>query len=86
MSLSDSTPPEMLFLDISVQDVLHNPGIPAVEPWATLFIDAVHDKRYGDAIWARYHIFGHVVDGRFEKLTILETIKDDAMRYKKFEP
>ncbi|KAM0401793.1 hypothetical protein HYE67_002789 [Fusarium culmorum] len=87
MSLNDAEPPETLFLDMSVYDVLHDPGIPAVEPWATMFIDAVHDQRFGDAIWARYHIFGDVKDGIVgEKFTVLEAIKDDAMRYKKFEP
>ncbi|CAF3655355.1 unnamed protein product [Fusarium graminearum] len=87
MSLNDAEPPETLFLDMSVHDVLHDPGIPAVEPWATMFIDAVHDQRFGDAIWARYHIFGDVEDGIVgEKFTVLEAIKDDAMRYKKFEP
>ncbi|KAJ4268312.1 hypothetical protein NW762_002375 [Fusarium torreyae] len=86
MSLSDAEPPEGLFLDISVQGVLHDVGIPAVEPWGTSYIDAVHDKRFDDAIWARYHIFGNVIDGMIEKLTVLESIAEDAMRYKKFAP
>ncbi|KAL6915627.1 hypothetical protein ACHAPO_008058 [Fusarium lateritium] len=86
LSLSDAKPLEILFLDISVQEVLHEPGVPAVEPWATSYINAVHDKRFGDAIWDRYHIFGDVVDGRFEKLTVLETIREDAMGYRKSEP
>lgn len=84
--MNDDEPPETLFLDISVQDVLYDPGVPAVEPWATLFIDAVHDRRFCDAIWARYHIFGDVIDGMLQTLTVLDTIKEDAMRYKKFEP
>ncbi|KAM0559780.1 hypothetical protein ACHAPJ_004304 [Fusarium lateritium] len=86
MSLSDIEPPEGLFLDISVQRVLHDVGVPAVEPWATSYIDAVHDGRFGDAIWARYHIFGNVIDGMIEKLTVLESITEDAMGYKKFAP
>ncbi|GKU03692.1 hypothetical protein FLAG1_05772 [Fusarium langsethiae] len=86
MNLNDAEAPETLFLDISVQCVLHDPGIPAVEPWATLFIDAVHDRRFGDAIWARYHIFGEVENGMIYKSTVLDAIKEDAMRYKKFAP
>lgn len=86
MILSDAEPPEGLFLDISVHRVLHDVGIPAVEPWATSYIDAVHDGRFGDAIWARYHIFGNVIDGMIEQLTVLESITEDAMGYKKFAP
>ncbi|KAL4723828.1 hypothetical protein ACLX1H_009472 [Fusarium chlamydosporum] len=86
MSLSDSEPPEGLFLDISVQRVLHDLEMPAVEPWATSYIDAIHGGRFGDAIWARYHIYGNVIDGMIEKLTVLESITEDAMGYKKFAP
>lgn len=86
MTLSDAEPPEGLFLDISVHRVLHDVGVPAVEPWATSYIDAVHDGRFGDAIWARYHIFGNVIDGMIEQLTVLESITEDAMGYKKFAP
>ncbi|RGP70058.1 ankyrin repeat [Fusarium sporotrichioides] len=86
MTLNDAEAPETSFLDIFVQCVLHDPGIPAIEPWATLFINVVHDRRFGDAIWARYHIFGDVEDGMLEKFTVLDAVKDDAMRYKKFEP
>lgn len=86
MNLSDAQAPEALFLGISVQQVLHGKGVDAVEPWATLYVDAVHDGRFGDAIWARYHIFGEVIDGMIEKLTVLESITEDAVGYKKFAP
>ncbi|RSM11821.1 hypothetical protein CDV31_006589 [Fusarium ambrosium] len=88
MSQSDMEGVEQCFLDISVDQVLHYDGVPAVEPWATMYIDAIHDKRFGDAIWARYQIFGDVVDGLIDdgRLTVLESIEEDAVGYKKNAP
>ncbi|KAM5368003.1 hypothetical protein ACJZ2D_009717 [Fusarium nematophilum] len=86
MSLSDAEPVEQLFLDLPVHQVLQRDGVPAVEPWASLYIDAIHDGRFGDAIWARYHIMGDVIDGMIEGLTVLESITEDAVGYKKYAP
>ncbi|KAI8653553.1 hypothetical protein NCS55_01342400 [Fusarium keratoplasticum] len=84
MSQSDMKAVEQCFLDISVDAVLHYDGVPAVEPWATMYIDAIHEQRFGDAIWARYQIFGDVIDGLLdERLTVLESIEEDAVGYKK---
>ncbi|KAJ4191851.1 hypothetical protein NW767_010758 [Fusarium falciforme] len=87
MSQSDMNAVEQCFLDISVDAVLHYDGVPAVEPWATMYIDAIHEQRFGDAIWARYQIFGDVIDGIIdERLTVLESIEEDAVGYKKNAP
>lgn len=86
MSLSDAEPVEQLFLDLSVNRVLQRDGVPTVEPWASLYVDAIHDGRFGDAIWARYNIMGDVNNGMIEGLTVLESITEDAVGYKKYAP
>lgn len=83
MSVEHAGPVEQLFLDLPVNQVLQRDGIHVFEPWASQYVNAIEDARYGDAIWARYHIFGDVVDGRVGGLTILESITQDAMGYKK---
>lgn len=75
---------ETLFLDISVQRVLTGTGLDPVEPWATSYVNAVRGGRLGDAIWARYHIFGNVVDGKLEDgSTVIDSVEQEALRYKK---
>ncbi|KAL4722196.1 hypothetical protein ACLX1H_010972 [Fusarium chlamydosporum] len=86
MSIEFAEPVEQLFLDLPVDQVLQRDGLQVVEPWASQYVNAIHDTRYGDAIWARYHIFGEVVDGSIEGLTVLESITQDAMGYKKYAP
>ncbi|KAJ4251074.1 hypothetical protein NW762_011725 [Fusarium torreyae] len=88
MSLSDTKAPEQLFLDLSVQEILDkSDGLPVIEPWATSYVSAVRDGRFGDAIWARYHIMGEVTNnGTIEGLTVLESIEQDAVGYKKYSP
>lgn len=84
-NLSDASPPEQLFLDLPVDQVVQCDGIQPVEPWGSLYINAIHDGRFGDAIWARYHITGQVNDGMIEGskgLTVLESIEEDAIGYK----
>ncbi|KAM0331645.1 hypothetical protein ACHAQA_003324 [Verticillium albo-atrum] len=77
---------EPLFLDLTVHEVATNTAcIPVVEPWATMYVDAIRDGRYGDAVWARYHITGNVIDGVIPQLggckdkTVLESIEEDAL-------
>jgi hypothetical protein len=83
MNVEYAGPVEQLFLDLPVEQVLRRDGIHVVEPWASQYVDAIKSTRYGDAIWARYHIFGDVVDGKVEGLTVLESITQDAIGYKK---
>ncbi|RSL79433.1 hypothetical protein CDV31_017208 [Fusarium ambrosium] len=82
---SESKLVEQLFLDYSIQDVL-NPqnGLQVVEPWAGMYIQAIRDGRYGDAVWARYHIEGDVHDGIIgdTNTTVLEMIEEDATEYR----
>ncbi|KAK7420795.1 hypothetical protein QQX98_002599 [Neonectria punicea] len=86
LSISYTTLVEQLFLDLALNDVINKtPGIPVAEPWATMYVDSILDSRFGDAVWARYHIFGNVhnniVDGS-PNLTVLESIKEDAIGYR----
>ncbi|KAK2667010.1 hypothetical protein RAB80_017431 [Fusarium oxysporum f. sp. vasinfectum] len=81
---------ESLFLEFSIQEVLTNTSwIPVVEPWASQYVSAVRDGRYGDAVWARYHIAGDVHDGIVggtTNMTVLQSIEEDALGYKLNDP
>lgn len=81
---------EPLFLEFSIQEVLTNTSwIPVVEPWASQYVSAIRDGRYGDAVWARYHIAGDVHDGIVAgttNMTVLQSIEEDALGYKLNDP
>jgi hypothetical protein len=81
---------EQLFLDVSIQDVLGKDArIQGVEPWASMYVDAIRDGRFGDAIWARYHLFGEVENGIVKgsnNMSVLDVIKEDALGYRVGEP
>ncbi|KAH7150530.1 hypothetical protein B0J13DRAFT_550330 [Dactylonectria estremocensis] len=80
---------ERLFLDLPLQEVISNTStMNVVEPWASMYVDAINDGRFGDAVWARYQILGNVENGIIEgaNLTVLETIKEDAVEYKANTP
>lgn len=92
MSLTDETSPvEQLFLDRSIHDVLTKKW-PAVEPWGTIYVDAIREQRYGDAVWARYHIEGNVENGVIispspsDNMPVLDSIREDAEEAKMNEP
>jgi hypothetical protein len=81
---------EHLFLDVSLHDVITKRW-PVVEPWATMYVEAVREQRYGDAVWARYHMEGGVENGIIysppnPNITVLESIKEDAIGYKISDP
>ncbi|PYI06582.1 hypothetical protein BO78DRAFT_283899, partial [Aspergillus sclerotiicarbonarius CBS 121057] len=70
-----------------------------VEPWASHYCAAISDKRYGDAIWARYNMDGRMVDGKYKSISmtkdgviedvgvpVYEMIMDDARVYAKDSP
>ncbi|KAH7490874.1 hypothetical protein FOMA001_g2608 [Fusarium oxysporum f. sp. matthiolae] len=88
MSHNDTETPEYLFLDILVKQVLEQDGIQVEELWGRLYINAIHEGRFGDAIWARYHMLGDVEDGKVEgeDMTVAESIKQDAIGYKQHDP
>ncbi|RAH66886.1 uncharacterized protein BO66DRAFT_163452 [Aspergillus aculeatinus CBS 121060] len=77
---------EQLFLDLPIQQVLHSRrGTEFTEPWTSMYVDAIRDARYGDAVWARYHIYGDVEDGIVGGSggkTVREVIKEDALSYR----
>ncbi|KAE8149527.1 hypothetical protein BDV25DRAFT_125337 [Aspergillus avenaceus] len=81
--------PEQLFLDLHIQDVTDKTtGISVVEPWATKYTESIREKRYGDAIWARYHIGGDVegIAGSSMNMTVLDMIAEDAREYRLNDP
>ncbi|RHZ64946.1 uncharacterized protein CDV56_108775 [Aspergillus thermomutatus] len=85
MSLNYTEPVEQLFLDLPLQDVINDTaGMPVTEPWASEYVDAIRDGRFGDAIWARYHIAGDMQNGIIEgtNITVLESIEEDAVGYR----
>ncbi|OOF99333.1 hypothetical protein ASPCADRAFT_203108 [Aspergillus carbonarius ITEM 5010] len=65
--------PEQLFLDIPVAEARNPPvGLELAEPWATEYCTAIAERRYGDAIWARYHMFGDTVNGTYTEWDCIE--------------
>ncbi|KAI1050408.1 hypothetical protein LB506_001943 [Fusarium annulatum] len=78
MSLTGETSPvERLFLDRSIHDVLTRKW-PAVEPWATMYVDAIREQRYGDVVWARL--------SPSDNMPVLDSIREDADEAKMSEP
>lgn len=85
MSANDTELIEQLFLDVSIQYALNNTGgTPVVKSWATKYVNAIRDGRFGDAIWARYHIEGNVQNDFIgdTNMTVLEMIGEDAEEYR----
>lgn len=74
---------EALFLEFRINEVINPPrGMGFIEPWASMYIDSIRENRYGDAIWARYHIMGGVQENGILEgttLTVLESIEEDAL-------
>lgn len=89
-NIPETKPVEQLFLDLPIQKVLNkNAGMQVVEPWASMYVDAIRDGRFGDAVWARYHISGDVengIVGGSNNMTVLDVIKEDALEYRVNEP
>ncbi|KAJ5703317.1 hypothetical protein N7493_011706 [Penicillium malachiteum] len=81
---------EQFFLDLTIHDVLTNgAGMGLVEPWISEYVSAIREERYGDAIWARYHIWGEVqsngiIEGTDK--TVLDMIEEDAIEARVGEP
>ncbi|KAJ5100456.1 hypothetical protein N7456_006508 [Penicillium angulare] len=80
---------EPLFLDLTIEGVLNrDAGMLVKEPWASMYVSAIRDGRYGDAVWARYHISGDVVNGRIggTNKTVIQMIAEDAREYRVDDP
>jgi hypothetical protein len=76
--------PEQLFLDLDPVAALNGTcGTRTAEPWAALYHDAVMERRFGDAIYARYNIDGRSSNGTFygTNHSVLQEILIDAMSY-----
>ncbi|EWZ99563.1 hypothetical protein FOWG_03224 [Fusarium oxysporum f. sp. lycopersici MN25] len=88
-TMNYSRPFEQLFLDISIGTVLEpNNSLQLVEPWASEYMASIREARFGDAIWALYHMFGTIVDGFVEgsNQTVMEALEESAMEYKATVP
>lgn len=89
--VADTVRPEQHFLDLTIEEVLTNAvGYPKLEePWASMYVDALREGRFGDAVWARYHMMVETVDdvivgdGVNPSITVLESIREDAAGYSK---
>jgi hypothetical protein len=62
LNVSSTKLVEQLFLDFSLPAVHQHDtnGFLIVEPWASEYLSGIRDRRYGDAVWDRYHIAGDV--------------------------
>lgn len=76
-----------LFLDLSSEILQNNTAIPC-QRWNSEYTNALDDRRFGDAIWARYHLAGDVQNqtGEGETVAVLERIKADALKYRVSTP
>ncbi|KAJ5246634.1 hypothetical protein N7468_001617 [Penicillium chermesinum] len=88
MSTSETEVPEQLFLEFSIQDIIQREtnGLAVMEPWASAYVDAIRNRRFGDAVWARYHLAGDVdsetgIIGDTSK-SVLQMIEEDAVGYR----
>ncbi|KAM0328721.1 hypothetical protein ACHAQA_005134 [Verticillium albo-atrum] len=87
--VADTVRPEQHFLDLTIEEVLTNAvGFPKIEePWGSMYVDALREGRFGDAVWARYHMMVETVDDVIigdevnPSVTVLESIKEDAAGY-----
>ncbi|KAJ5377777.1 uncharacterized protein N7496_005186 [Penicillium cataractarum] len=79
---------EKLFLDYSIRDIQQGRFESANDPWAHLYVNALRDGRYGDAVWARYHMGADVENDIVgsDNMTVLEVIKEDALSYRVSSP
>jgi hypothetical protein len=75
-----------LFLDVSISEAQSDrPEWGLVEPWTSDYIVALQENRYGDAIWARYQMFGDTSNGtylEYPQWTVREAIEEDAIGYR----
>ncbi|KLO89444.1 uncharacterized protein LW93_1503 [Fusarium fujikuroi] len=88
-NINETRPFEQLFLDISIGTVLDlNNSLQLVEPWASEYVSSIREARFGDALWARYHMFGTIVDGLVEgsNQTVMEALEESAVEYKATVP
>ncbi|RKL16335.1 hypothetical protein BFJ70_g15086 [Fusarium oxysporum] len=79
----------LALLDISIGTVLEpNNSLQLVEPWASEYVASIREARFGDPIWARYHMFGTIVDGFVEgsNQTVMEALEESAMEYRATVP
>ncbi|KAJ5998613.1 hypothetical protein N7451_006423 [Penicillium sp. IBT 35674x] len=89
---SEEKPPEPLFLEFRISDVLDsNKRTPRAEPWISRYCTAISEKRYGDAIFARYHMDGRAKDGIYTdtrddscetyQISVFDLIMKDAREF-----
>jgi hypothetical protein len=74
---------ESLFLDISAAELADHTAPRPLTPRELSYIQAIADKKFGEAIYHRYHFDSRAVDGSIpsENITVLEDITNDAVDY-----
>lgn len=81
---------EQPFLEFTVQKAFQGDtnGFPIFEPWASEYVSAIPDGRYGVPVWARYYIAGDVYDGIIEGIDkiVLEMMEEDVLGYEVGDP
>ncbi|KAL1853736.1 hypothetical protein Plec18167_005055 [Paecilomyces lecythidis] len=72
-----------LFLDLS-PEALQNDTTETFEHWSGEYANALYDRRFGDAIWARYNLAGDVQNdtSKDARMAVFERIKEDALKYR----
>ncbi|KAL1853735.1 hypothetical protein Plec18170_005127 [Paecilomyces lecythidis] len=91
MSTDEEQVPESVFLNYSIRTVLerkndHGVEYDFLEPWASEYVDAIRARRYGDAIWARYHITRMHNRDSDDDETVIKEIEQDAREYRENDP
>ncbi|GAQ35621.1 hypothetical protein AtubIFM56815_002842 [Aspergillus tubingensis] len=74
-----------LFLDLDVDQVANGTAGSWIQaPWGESYVSAVRESRYGDAVWARYHMDGRAVGNIIEadNTTVTKELLDDATGYR----
>lgn len=82
---------QQLFLDIPIDHMLNLhlslENAQLDKPWADEYVNAFFESRLGNAIWARYQMFGDLKDGLIDgDWTIIESITEDAVGHKHTAP
>ncbi|KAJ9244367.1 hypothetical protein DTO169E5_1972 [Paecilomyces variotii] len=90
MSGDDEEGRESFFLEYPIRTVLerkndHGLEYNFLEPWASEYVEAIRARRYGDAIWARYHMTRNR-DSDDDDETVIKEIEQDAREYRESDP
>ncbi|PYH77617.1 hypothetical protein BO82DRAFT_358122 [Aspergillus uvarum CBS 121591] len=78
-----------LFLELDVNQVADGTAGSWIRaPWGESYVSAIQEGRYGDAVWARYHMDGRAEGGIIaeDNSTVTEELLEDARGYRLATP